>query len=165
MCRARGAGRRVRLVLLEERPAAVKLKTAINGGLAVVVAFAVISYTGGIPSGWFTDNDDSSRNITLIALSSNDSLLVTAKAITSLEGTILNVADLGVDDNSWDYTFTVRANEHVRVEMIAEVFRQHPEDRASVQCRIEDNGDVVDRDKSTTSSRRERAIVACEYTS
>jgi hypothetical protein len=122
----------------------------------------------GAPDGWFTGDggDDSSRQITMIVLSSNDRLRITSATVhTSAEGQILNLIDHNVNGNSWDYTFTVQATEHFRAMVIAEVGVEELGDRSTVRCRIEDNGDKVDDDFARIAVHRTAAQVNCNYVS
>lgn len=143
----------------------MKLRTVLAGGFVAALVFGIITFPGGAPTGWFTGEDDGSRDITLIALSSNDTLVVTANVTSSHQGVVLNLNDFATGGNSWDYTFTVEATEHVRVTLDARINRTEPGERADVQCRIEDNGDRVDRDRSALSPRRSVAIAGCSYVS
>ena len=138
-----------------------------NGFIVLFVLAGLLVWTGTVdaPGGWFTDDDDGSRQITLIGLTSNDTLVVTASVTTSHEGRILNLVQHVVDGNSWDYTFTVQATEHYQAKITAEVTSEELGDLAYVKCRIEDNADVVNDDELTVNPRRMHAQADCAYIS
>jgi len=143
----------------------VKVTTQLKAAV-VMVAAGLLLWQSGIPGGWFTDDDDGSREITMIVTSSNDRLLITSATVhSSIHGELLNVVDINVNDNFWDYTFTVAPTEHFRAAIHADVGVETIGDGSSLKCRIEDNGHVVKRDSRVVQPHRTSAQVSCAYVS
>ena len=133
--------------------------------LAVAVLLTVIVFGQGVPRGWVgSDMDDGGkRTITLIGYASNNSLEITTRVQTSLQGVILWLSHEPVDDDSWEYSFEVIATEHVVITFQTWVTRNEPGDRSSTRCRIEDNGDKVSEERAVVRDNRRDTIAMCQY--
>ena len=162
-----GTVHRVRVVLLQERTAAVitKLRNMTILGVIIIVGLLVVTDSGS-PLGWpniTVDDGGGRRTITLIAYANNDSLEVYAQVQTSLQGVILNFPTDAVDDNQWEYEFEVEATEHVSIIFNTWVTRERYNDGSYTVCRVVDDGHTVAQEKARVPKSRRNTIAMCPY--
>jgi hypothetical protein len=118
---------------------ATKLRNQL---IVILVAVGALIWVFGWPNPNFQD-EEKGRMVTLIAQSSNDTLIIGASVVLTSQGKVIDEQYQRVRDNSWHVDVYVAEGDRITATLVAWVYREEAGTRESVSVKIVDNGAVV----------------------